>query len=42
MDPGVKMTKEKKKFTETDSVKVTYKIPTQADFLVAYSSAEGT
>ena len=42
LDPGVKLKQGKERRTETDSVQAAYKIPTQADFLIAYSSVEGT
>jgi len=37
LDPGVTLRR-----TETDSTQASYKIPTRADFLIAYSSVEGT
>ena len=42
LDPGVMLRQRKEKRTETDSIQAAYKIPTQADFLIAYSSVEGT
>ncbi|XP_049773473.1 caspase-1-like isoform X1 [Schistocerca cancellata] len=38
VDPGVKLVRSR---TQTDSSQEAYKIPTHADFLIAYSSAEG-
>jgi len=42
LDPGVTLKREKEMCMETDSIQAAYKIPTQADFLIAYSSVEGT
>jgi len=42
LDPGVTLNPVRERRTETDSVQAAYKIPTQADFLIAYSSVEGT
>ena len=41
-DPGVTLKQKEERHTETDSIQAAYKIPTQADFLIAYSSVEGT
>jgi len=35
------MTHGKVRCMETDSIEASYKIPTQADFLIAYSSVAG-
>ena len=40
--PGVMLIKGKEGHMETDSIKETYKIPTEADFIMAYSTKEGT
>jgi caspase-like apoptosis-related cysteine protease len=42
LDPGVTVKQGTERRTETDSIHAAYKIPTQADFLIAYSSVEGT
>ncbi|XP_021935870.1 caspase-1-like isoform X1 [Zootermopsis nevadensis] len=39
LDPGVRLKQRSR--TETDSISSSYKIPTHADFLIAYSSVEG-
>jgi len=41
LDPGVTLKQGIERRTETDSIQAAYKIPTQADFLIAYSSVEG-
>ena len=42
LDPGVTLKQKRERRTETDSIQAAYKILTQADFLIAYSSVEGT
>jgi len=39
--PGERTRKGKERPMETDSVQATYTFPTQADFLIAYSTSEG-
>jgi len=41
LDPGVTLKQGKERCTETDSIQAAYKIPIQADFLIAYSCVEG-
>jgi len=41
LDPGVTLKQGTDRCMETDSIHAAYKIPTQADFLIAYSSVEG-
>jgi len=41
LDPGASMEQGTEGHTEPDTLPQSYKIPTQADFLIAYSTAEG-